>query len=33
MPRDRDEDLLSDIVAAARAARAFVEGMEAIGSL
>jgi uncharacterized protein with HEPN domain len=27
MPRDRDEDLLGDIVAAARAARAFVDGM------
>lgn len=28
MPPDRDEDLLADIVGAARAARSFVEGME-----
>jgi uncharacterized protein with HEPN domain len=27
MPPDRDDDLLTDIVAAARAARAFTEGM------
>jgi len=28
MPPDRDDDLLTDIVTAARAARSFVEGME-----
>ena len=31
MPPERDEDLLRDIVAAARAACAFVEGMEYAG--